>query len=291
MPVADWDKNEIKKLAQASGKPLEVRCAEAFLKAGWHVSLGTFYSDVLSEKIRELDVLIEKSISFEAKDASKTLEWILTLRVLGSCKGFPADHGPATYSVLANSSAVQKPHFLSYDCTCRGGEFAAAMSHACATRFLHKLAGSASHQIVGFDILHRKEDSKARVEYVRKTDRDLYEGLDSALKAAIYWFQEDRRQKYNRMGGRQCHIVMNIPLLVSSLPFWDVSIEQGGVREPELKSSGFHVSLYPSLEKDRPPAPIMSIVWDAARLDDLTSGLDDLLTFFADEARLAAERS
>jgi hypothetical protein len=47
MSIADWDKNEIKRLAFVSGKPLEVECAEAFLKAGWQVRLGTFYNDIL----------------------------------------------------------------------------------------------------------------------------------------------------------------------------------------------------------------------------------------------------
>ncbi len=39
MSVESWDKNEIKKLAAASGKPLEVQCAEAFLKTEWDVRL------------------------------------------------------------------------------------------------------------------------------------------------------------------------------------------------------------------------------------------------------------
>jgi len=33
MRNTDWDKTEIKRLARESGKPMEVRCAEAFIKA------------------------------------------------------------------------------------------------------------------------------------------------------------------------------------------------------------------------------------------------------------------
>jgi hypothetical protein len=95
MSVETWDKDEIKKLALASGKPLEVECAVAFLKAKWHVRLGTYYNDAISEKIRELDVYVERHQVI--KVANKVCK--LRLRILGSCKGFPSDQGPATYSI------------------------------------------------------------------------------------------------------------------------------------------------------------------------------------------------
>lgn len=294
MAITEWDKAEIKKLAQASGKPLEVQCAEAFLKAGWRVSLGTFYTDIASEKIRELDALMEKSLAFSLPDAQKTLNWTLKIRVLASCKGFPQEHGPATYSVSTKSGNVQKPSFMCYDTEWRGGGFAETMSGQGATRLLHFAGLSDAQQVVGFDILRREDISQRRkdpkhspqFEYSRNGDRDLYEGLDSAIKAAAYWFQEDRRQRHQRMGARDCKIVMNIPLLVTSLPFWDVSIDKGTPDEPQLKNAGFHVSLYPPLENDRPPEAVMSILWEAAKLHELTHHLDGLLEFLADEAKL-----
>src|SRR5437870_4687977 len=60
MSVETWDKNEITKLAFASGKPLEIQCAEEFIKAGWNARLGSFFKDIFSDKTRELDVYIKK---------------------------------------------------------------------------------------------------------------------------------------------------------------------------------------------------------------------------------------
>jgi hypothetical protein len=164
------------------------------------------------------------------------------------------------------------------------------MRRRSAENFLHHAGLSSAQQVIGFDILQRKEDQKKPpvVEYVRKTDRDLYEGLDCAIKAAVFWYQEDRRQKRLQIGGNdQAYIALNIPLLVSSLPFWDVSIDQGSAKDPELKSSGFHVSLYPSGDNEKPPEPIMSILWEAAKLKELTDHLGNLINFFVDEIQLS----
>lgn len=270
MAISDWDKNEIKKLALVSGKPLEVRCAEAFLKAGWQVSLGTFYNDIASERIRELDVLALKQYAFKANDGYGGLTpWSLSLRVLGSCKGFAPEHGPVTYSASATSGSLPKPRLMSYDCCFSGHTFSGLMSHEAATKFLTFAGLSTARQVVGFDIIHRKEDQRKppQVDYLRKTDRDLYEGLDSALKAAIFWHVEERRRGRHRIGHRYYQMVLNIPLLVTSMPFWDVSIDGGIPGEPELLSSGYHVSLYPSGDKEAAPEPIMSIVWEAAKLE------------------------
>src|SRR5208337_4423338 len=92
-------------------------------------------------------------------------------------------------------------------------------------------------------------------------------------------------------GGTRGYIALNIPLLVLSLPFWDVSIDKGTAGEPELRTSAFHVSLYPSGDNERPPEPIMSIVWEAANLGELTRRLNELFDFFVDEVKLAAPRS
>jgi hypothetical protein len=290
IPIANWDKNELKKLALKSGRPLEIQCAEAFLKARWQVRLGTFYNDIASEKIRELDVLAEKKESFQITGSNRdAVEMTLCVRILGSCKGFAPEHGPAIYSVFANSPSVQKPRVMCYETELRGKNFADSMRQQCAKNFLHSVSLSTAQQIVGFDIIQCREDQRKppQVEYLRKTDRDLYEGLDSALKAALFWYQEDKRQGKNRYGGNSCYVAVNIPLLVTSLPFWNVSIEGGNPGEPELKSSGFHVSLYPSGDKEKPPQSIMSILWEAAKLEELTRHLDQLFEFIVDEAKIA----
>jgi hypothetical protein len=183
---------------------------------------------------------------------------------------------------------------MCYAAEFRGGAFADAMSKRGADILLHRAGLWTARQVVGFDILRcedislRRKDQKGppQFEYSRNGDRDLYEGLDSAIKAAAYWFQEDRRLRNQRVSARDCRIVMNVPLLVTSQPFWDVSIENGTTDEPILKSSGFHVSLYPPLEKDRQPEIVMSVLWQASKLDELTKHLDGVLEFLADEAKL-----
>lgn len=287
MAIENWDKAEVKRLAQVSGKPLEVQCAEAFLKTRWNVHLGTFYTDVASEKIRELDFLAERDFSFSAKNVNHdVIQWRLKLRILGSCKGFAAEQMPATYSIAAHSRSIERPHFICYECGIHGRTVADSMKKRTAENFLRNKGVSSEQQIIGFDIFQRKEDQRKppQVEYVRKTDRDLYEGLDSAIKAAIFWFKEDRRLDRLRIGGGdQGYIALNIPLLISSLPFWSISIDQGIVGEPELKNSGFHVGLYPSEDKEKPSHPIMSILWSITAIDELTDHLGRLINFFVDE--------
>jgi hypothetical protein len=61
------------------------------------------------------------------------------------------------------------------------------MKQRSAKTFLYRAQLVNSQQVVGFDILQRKEKSASLVEYARKTDRDPYDGVDSAIKAALYW--------------------------------------------------------------------------------------------------------
>jgi len=291
--VEKWDKDQIKRLAQVSGRPLEVECAEAFLKAKWHVRLGTYYTDIASEKIRELDFLAERDFRFNTVAQNHAaIIWKVRLRILGSCKGFAAEQGPATYSVAAQSQAIEKPHFNCYECGIHGRNIANSMSRKSAETFLRITELSSARQVIGFDIIHRKEDQKnpPQVEYLRKTDRDLYEGLDCAIKAAAFWYQEDKRQNRRTIGGDDhAYITLNIPLLVSSRPFWDVSIDQGTAGDPELKSYGFHVSLYPSGDSEKPPEPIMSILCEAGKMEELTRHLNNLFDYFIKEVQLSAK--
>jgi hypothetical protein len=137
--------------------------------------------------------------------------------------------------------------------------------------------------VVGFDIIQRKEIPKkpSQFEYSRKTDRDLYEGLDSAIKASVYWDRGDWLWRQAR-GGSAGYAVLNIPLLVTSLPFWDVSIDGGIPGEPELRHSGYHVGYYPFAGKDGHPAPILSFLWEVSKLGDLTPILGDMVNYLFD---------
>jgi hypothetical protein len=300
MSNASWDKEEIRKLAAASGKPLEVRCAEVFLQEGWDVRLGTFYTDVASEKIRELDFLAERMIPIQTINQNQDgIDYTLRFRILGSCKGFPAGRGPVAYSVFSSHTAVEKPCLICYECGLNGRSFALSMSLQSAWVLLQKAKLLNSQQIVGFDIFDREElaqrpknpSQPPQVKYSRVGDRDLYEGLDTAIKAAIFWYREDRRLKRLQIGGaNHCSITLNIPLLVCSLPFWSVSIDGGKAGAPELRSSGFHVGLYPSGDSERPPEPITSIIWEIEKLAELTRHLSQLIEYVLDEAQDALKK-
>ncbi len=54
MPESSWDKERIRRVAQSSGRPLEVECALGFVKDKWQVSLNSFYSDSATGMAREL---------------------------------------------------------------------------------------------------------------------------------------------------------------------------------------------------------------------------------------------
>ena len=279
MPVETWDKDEIKKLAFVSGKPLEVECAEVFLRAGWQVRLGAYYNDASTEKVRELDLLIHKNRSWQIGSTN----WEICIRVLGSCKGFPPEHGPVTYSVSSQSNSVYPPAFISQWRNAIGTLINAPLGERGAKAFLARTKLAMGRQVVGFDIIQRKEIQKkpAQFEYSRKTDRDLYEGLDSAIKASVYWDRNEWlwRQCQGRNSG---YVVLNIPLLVTSQPFWDVSIDKGIPTEPELKHSGYHVGYYPFAGKEGLPAPILSLLWEVSKLSELTPVLDTMIEFLFD---------
>ena len=279
MSVETWDKGEIKKLAFASGKPLEVQCAEGFLKAGWNARLGSFYHDVSSDKIRELDVYIRK----ERLISTPNLRCNASIRILGSCKGFPAEHTPVTYSVSQSRNLALKPIFM-YGGRGRFGPIRPDMGERGAEFFLHRSRLSQSKQVVGFDIFNRKENGKkpGEFEYARKTDRDLYDGLDSAIKAAIYWSGEDTKRYRKELGQNECYAIMTIPLLVTQLPFWDVTIDEGKPSEPEIRYSGHFVGVFPFGEEDGRPQPILSILWAVSNLSDLIQTLDHVFEEFVD---------
>src|SRR5258706_1155423 len=151
MSIETWDKNEITKLAFASGKPLEIQCAEEFIKAGWNARLGSFFKDIFSEKTRELDVCIKKQQVVDTSDLPCTV----SVRILGSCKGFPVDHGPVTSSVSQARNLTLQPTFMFSGRSRHSGPITPKMGTDSASLFL-KTAGLKSTQIIGFDIFERK---------------------------------------------------------------------------------------------------------------------------------------
>ena len=104
--MSNQKKDEIKRVAEKSGRPLEVRCAMAFLRSGWSVRLGPYFEDRSKGVPRELDVLIEKHKTLHAKSEFNVE---CCVRILASCKGFPPDHAPLGYSISTASNAVHSP--------------------------------------------------------------------------------------------------------------------------------------------------------------------------------------
>src|SRR5437763_14562050 len=105
MKPSEWAPEAIRRVADTSGKPLEVTCAEAFLRAGWQARLGTHYADGSLEEVRELDVLAEKRVERVGAPS-------YCLRVLLSCRGFPAARAPLAYVVSRTSVPPSKPRLL-----------------------------------------------------------------------------------------------------------------------------------------------------------------------------------
>jgi hypothetical protein len=108
MNISDWPKEEIQRLARSSGKPMEVLCAQAFLAAGWTARLGSHFNSDPFDTIRELDVLAEKEEQLPALG-----DLTFRLRVLVSCRGFPSERAPLTYSVSTSSVPSFSPRSLS----------------------------------------------------------------------------------------------------------------------------------------------------------------------------------
>jgi hypothetical protein len=272
--IEDWDKGEIKRLAMESGRPLEVRCAQAFLAKGWRVRLGTLYRD-RDNTLRELDFLAEKECEFHATVRLSPCTIYLKIRILGSCKGFPANSYPATYSLSVPSASLEPTRvaFHGYG----GGlqtlsNYQSLKQEAAAAL---DLVSAFPDQVIGFDILEYQPISNRRgggPAYVSKTDKDLFGGLASALFASLYWVNEDFTRYSRAFDPRQGRIFLNIPLLALANPFWNVSINDGKTGEPELRHSAIHVSLFP-LQEGKPAEPVTSLIWDAGKLDLLTDRL------------------
>jgi len=108
----------------------------------------------------------------------------------------------------------------------------------------------------------------------------LYEGLDSAIKAAMFWFEYDRGnyQQYN-VG----YATLSVPLLVTSFPFFDFIMDKGQPTDREIRHSGYFVGHYP-FSKD--PENIMTVICDVSKLGDLITHFDFLFDFLFEEIKL-----
>jgi hypothetical protein len=94
MKNTEWPPSEVANVAGGSGKPLEVQCALAFLKAGWSAHLSTYFAD--GAVPRELDVLAGRDQVLGTHAGRPVM---CRFRALVSCKGFRPTCSPVVYSV------------------------------------------------------------------------------------------------------------------------------------------------------------------------------------------------
>ena len=119
-----------------------------------------------------------------------------------------------------------------------------------------------------------KQSGSFEYTRVKEGDKNLFSAFDSALKAATYWTQEDYQIEQGDFA------TLNVPVVVLSLPFWDVCIdphESGAVPDPELRTRAFQVGLYPGRPQAR---EVLTGVWIASELDTLVGALTGLFDWF-----------
>jgi hypothetical protein len=246
------DPKEIQQLAGGTGKLLEVACAREFLKYGhdWRVHLGSYFDDGQGPP-RELDVLAtrEERVQHERGAA------VYRVRAVISCRGFPDDAYPLTYSV-ASASPLVLPSRLPL--ALRGWQeshlhrFGSQM----AVAWLTHTRTNTERPIVALDVLQpndehekylaRQSRQQQRTQqqpppsHVLKGDRRIFGAIDSAVKASIYWVGVD----HNAPGFAVATLA--VPICVFSTEFSDINIDDGNLAPPELRSRAYLTSGYPS---------------------------------------------
>jgi hypothetical protein len=276
---SNWPTDEIRRLAESSGKPLEVACAQAFLAAGWNARLGSHFAAGALDEARELDVLAVKEERIAAKN-----RLLVRLRVLTSCRGFPEGRVPLTYSVSSSCVPSFAPRLMSSHRTKQAYGTLPELEENGAVRLLHTASLDTARPLVAFDIIERTDPSRAKrpdvprrdPTYKSVGDGQLFKAIDSALSAAFYWRQQDYNYADPFVG-------LNVPVCLFSIPFWDVCIDQAKVGEPSIRNRGYQSNSYP----DRPtPTQAMVLVWTRDELPKLVEALDDLFIWLLEQVRL-----
>ncbi len=263
MKTTDWPPQEISKVARSSGKPLEVEVARAFIVKDWQAELGSYFAD--GNKTRELDVLVTKQRALSGSG------FPCRIRVLVSCKGFPPDVAPLSYSVSKTEVSSIPPRMLSEHRDRTGVGPLPEYATNAAKRLLKESGLSQARSLAAFDLITRKEGKKQGEVFERVSrDKMIFDGLDSALKAALFWPEQDKQSG-------ESFFALYLPVLVTAIPLWDVSIDGGQVGPAELLHRGFQLARYP-----RYPGMIetMILVWYKEELADLVAALESAFDWF-----------
>jgi len=268
----------IKELSGKSGKPLEVEVAQSFLNWGshpgldseWKVYLGTHFQDG-DERIRELDVLARRI------QVNETLNLNCTLEALVSCKGFPVEDHPVTFSVSrAAIPEHEEPDLLHFvrppaKRSDLGKDTVRMLLYE--TRLFDDYKVLKTRRIVGFDIF--RDDPKQGMRALG--DRNLFEGLDSAMKACVDWA---RRKLPVASREDECLVRLQLPILVLQRPWHDVSIDGGAVGDPVETHWGFISNQYPVEHPPKPLTPLFCLMVSRDKLEELQKALLGVYSWF-----------
>lgn len=283
-----WDLDEVTKIVDKSGRPLEIRCGMAFLKAKWSVTHSSMYKDVSDGTAHEADIIAGRQERVEARGRSV---WC-RMGVFVSCKGFGPDQLPVSFSLENSKFPDYMPPSLMSQADPPDLD-AHAFHQANLARDLIFSGAELNYvrRLVAFDVIERKfpnrhptkkpqdRGTKAPpvpevVIHSRNGDNAIYSGLESAVKSAMYW------QKISKRSG--LHI--RIPVLLLSKDWLDYPIDDGVLGKPDWMSTGFKSTLYPfSLSGKSEVEWITGLVWSESRLPALIGLLGRVYQNFLDE--------
>lgn len=284
-PVEEIPKR-LKEAASRSGKPLEVVCAQSFLHAPfimphqdekreeWKVQLSSYYED--KGTARELDVFARRQRFVPFGQGSES-GFNCVLDVFMSCKGFPPEDFPVTFSVpqVVEVKPENPPVVLAN--ISRRDTAARELAGKVARWLIVAISGGKSaeasfvRRIIGFDII--KDPRILGKPWKANDDSTLFGGLDSAVRAALYWRDVSIPPLY-RMDEEQLRI--QIPVLVLSKGWHDFPVDSGKLGDPKPADLGFTSNLYPLGLQGRPPVPLFTLVISQDRLPDLQKALVEL---------------
>ena len=273
-------REHLKTVAQRSGKPLEVVVARSFLENvlasedgkqhPWKVYLGSYFEDGAGEKVRELDVLARRQ---RFVDDGKP-HFTCTLEAVVSCKGFPDDEHPITFTIEQPLTPRNDERPLLLSQFGQPPTRNLKLSTKIAEQAIARLAGASkdasipTRRTVGFDIA--KDPRKPKQEWTAKGDRTLFEGLDSALRASMYWASQPLPAFHS---SQEWIVRTQVPILVLSRPWHAFSIDDGVIKDPVETSVGFLSNLYPAFGPGTTPRPMLTLLVARSKLSELQDAL------------------
>lgn len=261
-----WSAEKIVQAASSTGKSFEVQTAVEFFKRHWLPIIGTYYHDVTTEAAREVDVLAKRHGTIDAGDA----EVRYSVRAYVSCKAYPSECRPVLYSHAHDVTGVSYHPIL--PCNLGGfgrGKFNFDPWDALPFNppFLHR-------QVTGFDVYEEQGNGtlKAIGDRQMKGGRDsLYPALDSAIKAAVYWYEVERGY-----GTQAPEVVVHVPILVSKKDWIHISLDNDTPAVISEPIPPFKTVLYPIKGRGSEPEAVTCMLCSSSSLPQMIGYLDSL---------------